>query len=117
MTRTIGDFRNGWREECERTGQPVSPYWEPAPRVVPAQSDQLADPAPPPASAEAQRLMRIDDQVECREPAGLFRTCRCGSTDFIVMPGVGPHAAQLRCNECGSGGRWLGRALVEEASA
>jgi hypothetical protein len=27
-----------------------------------------------------------------------------------VMPGVGPHVAQLVCNACRRGGRWLSRA-------
>ena len=51
-----------------------------------------------------------DESIICDEPAGLFRRCRCGSTRFTVMAGVGPHVAQLRCDHCGTGGRWLSRA-------
>jgi len=54
--------------------------------------------------------LQMDDTIICDAPAGVFRPCRCGSVLFTVMPGVGPHVAQLRCDSCGVGGRWLSRA-------
>src|SRR5262245_348634 len=51
----------------------------------------------------------MGDRVICDQVVGLFRRCRCGSENFTVMEGIGPHAAQLRCDHCGLGGRWLAR--------
>ena len=51
----------------------------------------------------------MGDRVLCDQLVGLFRRCRCGSENFTVMEGIGPHAAQLRCECCGLGGRWLAR--------
>jgi hypothetical protein len=49
--------------------------------------------------------------VICDAADGLFSKCRrCGSTTFTVMAGIGPHVAQLRCDGCRTGGRWLSRA-------
>ena len=52
---------------------------------------------------------QMGDAIICDEPDGLFRTCRCGSTRFTVMGGIRPHVAQLRCDHCRTGGRWLSR--------
>jgi hypothetical protein len=52
----------------------------------------------------------------CDATNGLFRPCGCGGILFTVMPGVGPHAAQLICDECGRGGRWLGRHHFQDSS-
>ncbi len=38
------------------------------------------------------------------------RPCRCGSMDFIISKGKGPHAAGLSCSRCGRFSRWLSRA-------
>ena len=73
------------------------------PRVNPEQV-----PTAPRRSPRAGPL-NIGDQVLCDEDAGVFRTCSCGSARFTVQAGTGPHIAQLRCDSCGSGGRWLGR--------
>ena len=35
--------------------------------------------------------------------------CRCGSESGLILPGVGPHRAALRCWDCGSFIRWLGK--------
>jgi hypothetical protein len=48
-------------------------------------------------------------RVICDQVVGLFRRCRCGSANFTVIEGIGPHAAQLQCDRCGLGGRWLAR--------
>jgi hypothetical protein len=53
--------------------------------------------------------LQMGEHIICDEVEGLFRRCRCGSKRFIVIEGSGPHAAQLRCDDCGSGGRWLGK--------
>jgi hypothetical protein len=41
------------------------------------------------------------------------KACRCGSNRFIVEAGRGPHAAHLRCEQCGRGGMWMSRAEFE----
>jgi hypothetical protein len=56
------------------------------------------------------RPLAMDDRLVCDAPNGLFRPCNCGSVTFTVMPGVGPHVAQLACDACHRGGRWLSRA-------
>lgn len=38
---------------------------------------------------------------------------RCGSHHYQVEPGVGPHAALLRCIVCGTGDRWLSKLEAE----
>jgi hypothetical protein len=52
---------------------------------------------------------RMGDRIICDQAVGLFRRCKCGCEAFTVMQGVGPHAAQLCCDSCGLGGRWLAR--------
>jgi hypothetical protein len=66
------------------------------------------EPAAPRRSPRAAAL-NIGDRIVCDEDAGIFRTCGCGSARFTVHAGTGPHWAQLRCDACGVGGRWLGR--------
>jgi hypothetical protein len=56
------------------------------------------------------RPLAMDEILICEAPNGLFRPCGCGGIIFTVMPGVGPHVAQLVCDACSRGGRWLGRA-------
>jgi hypothetical protein len=55
------------------------------------------------------RPLQMDEPLVCEQPDGVFRACSCGGILFTVMPGVGPHVAQLVCGGCGRGGRWLSR--------
>jgi hypothetical protein len=56
------------------------------------------------------RPLRMDEKLICDQPAGVFRACNhCDGIFFTIMPGVGPHAAQLVCDDCKRGGRWLSR--------
>jgi hypothetical protein len=52
--------------------------------------------------------LQIGDRLICDRPTGIFCTCVCGGELFTVGPRVGPHFAQLLCDNCGRGGRWLG---------
>jgi hypothetical protein len=52
----------------------------------------------------------MDQRVICDAPSGLFRSCGCGGILFTITPGAGPHAAQMVCEACDRGGRWLSRA-------
>jgi glycine/D-amino acid oxidase-like deaminating enzyme len=52
------------------------------------------------------RPLQMDEKLVCDQQDGVFRACGCGGILFTVMPGVGPHVAQLAC---GRGGRWLSR--------
>lgn len=65
--------------------------------------------AKPMCARRPQGRFRIGDCVICDQLVGPFRRCRCGSELFIVMEGIGPHSAQLCCNSCGLGGRWLAK--------
>jgi hypothetical protein len=56
------------------------------------------------------RPLTMDERLVCDAPNGLFRPCVCGWIRFTVMPGIGPHVAQLTCDACHRGGRWLSRA-------
>lgn len=84
MTRMFGDFAAHW---AAKQGE------------FPLVPDQQT----PPAMA-----------VECTDSSGLFRPCTCGSTKFRIGPGAGPHAASLRCDLCGNGGRWLSKSRLAE---
>jgi hypothetical protein len=71
-------------------------------------------PRPPAPSNKARRPdgrpLQMDQKIICDRPEGIFRRCNyCGGTLFTVSPGVGPHAAQLVCDGCSRGGRWLSR--------
>ena len=55
------------------------------------------------------RPLSRGDLISCDAAPGIFRPCRCGCDTLEVIPRVGPHCAQLRCLECGRGGRWLSR--------
>jgi hypothetical protein len=55
------------------------------------------------------RPLAMDEKIICDLPTGLFRPCGCGGILFTVSPGVGPHVAQLICDACDRGGRWLSR--------
>jgi hypothetical protein len=59
--------------------------------------------------AKRPSAFHMGDRFVCDQLVGLFRRCRCGSENFTVIEGIGPHAAQLRCDCCGLGGRWLAR--------
>jgi hypothetical protein len=69
----------------------------------------------PPATTDKQarrpggRPLAMDEQMICDAANGVFRPCACGGILFTVMPGVGPHVAQLVCDGCRRGGRWLSR--------
>ena len=52
---------------------------------------------------------QMGDRIICDQGVSSFRRCRCGPEYFIVMEGIGPHSAQLRCDSCGLGARWLAR--------
>jgi hypothetical protein len=72
----------------------------------------IAKSAPAPAVKARRhdgRPLTMDETLICDASDGLFRPCGCGSIMFEVMPGVGPHAAQLVCTACHRGGRWLKR--------
>ena len=74
----------------------------------------LDEPKPKPKNANGARRpdggpLQIGDRIVCDRPTGVLCTCACGEELFTVMPGVGPHFAQLVCDDCGRGGRWLGR--------
>jgi hypothetical protein len=74
---------------------------------------------PPRLEASAPAIvpepLQMGSTVTCTEETGVFRPCSCGSADFVIAPGVGAHAAQLRCNRCGRGGRWLQRSYFTGA--
>jgi hypothetical protein len=79
---------------------------------LPAPAEQPR-PRPPATTNKARRPgghpLAMDDRLICDAPNGLFRPCGCGGILFTVMPGVGPHVAQLVCDACQRGGRWLSR--------
>jgi hypothetical protein len=79
---------------------------------LPAPTEQPR-PRPPATTNKARRPggkpLAMDDILICDTETGLFRPCGCGGILFTVMPGVGPHVAQLVCNACQRGGRWLSR--------
>jgi hypothetical protein len=62
------------------------------------------------------RSLAMDEILICDAPNGLFRPCGCGGILFTVMPGVGPHVAQLVCDACQRGGRWLSRGYFRATS-
>jgi hypothetical protein len=55
------------------------------------------------------RPLSMDEKIICDAVNGLFRPCPCGGILFTVSPGVGPHVAQMICDACSRGGRWLSR--------
>jgi hypothetical protein len=65
--------------------------------------------AKPMCAGRPDGRFRMGDSVVCDQLVGPFRRCRCGSEHFIVMEGIGPHSAQLRCRSCWLGGRWLAK--------
>lgn len=85
----------------------------PAPTEQPARRPRPRPTSTPTTSNRAcrpdGRPLQMDQQLICDQPAGVFRACSCGSSRFTVMPGVGPHVAQLVCDACKRGGRWLSR--------
>jgi hypothetical protein len=76
--------------------------WQPPPR------QRQRQPTNTPRRPDGQPL-RMDERIICDQPDGIFRACKCGCRLFTVMVGVGPHVAQLRCEACNLGGRWLSR--------
>jgi len=77
------------------TGQPVRRNRPPAPTTK--------------ARRPGGRPLQMDEQLVCDQPDGVFRACNCGGIIFTVSPGAGPHVAQLVCDGCNRGGRWLSR--------
>jgi hypothetical protein len=62
--------------------------------------------------------LRLGDHIACTSRFGPFRPCdRCSGTSFVVEPGAGPHAAGLRCDQCGGRGRWLSRIYMNPSSS
>jgi hypothetical protein len=53
--------------------------------------------------------LQMGEHLVCDHLGGVFRPCSCGFVTFSVMPGIGPHVAQLVCDRCRRGGRWLSR--------
>lgn len=78
-----------------------APTERPRPRPPATTAKQARRPGGPP--------LAMDERLICDAPNGLFRPCGCGGIMFTVMPGVGPHVAQLICDACSRGGRWLSR--------
>jgi hypothetical protein len=89
---------------------PLAPRQPPKRPVRPAKAWAPKTWAPKTPAFHPGAPFQMDQKIICDAPDGLFRPCRCGSTRFTVLPGVGPHAAQLRCDFCKTGGRWLSRA-------
>jgi hypothetical protein len=104
MNKTFDDFWREWRGP-EQAELPLAP--ESISLTNETNSPPLQDP-----STNGQRL-RIGQHIVCDQPTGVFRPCPCGSRNFTIHNGVGPHAGQLICNSCGRGGRWLSRMYVE----
>jgi hypothetical protein len=98
--RTFNDFWNHWRA---LNGLPPR-----LPRPWPP--DDPDDPDTRPSTAErtsGQRkavASRSVPLVPTQSPP-----CKCGSTEFIIGKGKGPHAAKLCCSKCGRLRRWVGR--------
>jgi hypothetical protein len=86
MSRTFGDFT---KHLAAKQGEfPLAPEQAPAPEA---------------------------GLIKCNDKSGIFRCCRyCRSTRFRIGPGAGPHAASLRCDRCGAGGRWLSKSRLAE---
>jgi hypothetical protein len=80
------------------------------PRQQPAAKRPTYPAAPKTRAFHPRAPFQMGETIRCDAPDGLFRRCRCGSAKFTVMAGVGPHVAQLRCDACKTGGRWLSRA-------
>jgi hypothetical protein len=76
----------------------------------------------PPAATGIQprrpdgRPLQMDQCIICDAGTGLFRPCGCGGILFTVSGGVGPHVAQLVCDACHRGGRWLSRSYFGATS-
>jgi hypothetical protein len=81
---------------------PIEPTRRPRPTSTPTTRNRARRPD--------GRPQGMDERLVCDQPAGVFRACGCGGFLFTVSPGVGPHVAQLVCDDCGRGGRWLSRA-------
>jgi hypothetical protein len=65
------------------------------------------------------RLAKPPYQIGERVYAGhtKYPPCRhCGSHLFKVEAGVEPHAAQLKCADCGRFNKWLRRSLIATAA-
>ena len=75
--------------------------WRARPTSTPTRSNRARRPD--------GRPLQMDEQLVCDQPSGVFRSCGCGGIRFTVVPGVGPHVAQLVCDACRRGGRWLSR--------
>jgi hypothetical protein len=127
MARTLGQFNADWRriEKLEAMAQrPGTPDEGAAARAaierirarLPAARPTANRQRKPQARRPDGRPLRMDEKIICDAPEGVYRACRCGGVVFTVFPGIGPHAAQLVCDVCGRGGRWLSRANFEAAA-
>jgi hypothetical protein len=105
MSKTYGDFWSGWRG-------PEQPELPLAHESIPPTSATDAPPLHP--STDTQGLS-TGQHIVCDQPTGVFRPCLCGSTNYTIRDGVGPHRAQLICDGCGRGGRWLRQEYLEPA--
>jgi hypothetical protein len=83
---------------------------------VPVEQPRWTEPPrrqPPATTCKPRRPggkpLAMEEIIICDAANGLFRPCGCGGILFTVSPGVGPHVAQLICDACDRGGRWLSR--------
>jgi hypothetical protein len=76
---------------------------------MPGEQPRRRPPATTNKARRPGRPLAMDDRLICDAPNGLFRPCGCGGILFTVAQGIGPHCAQLICDACHRGGRWLGR--------
>jgi hypothetical protein len=80
---------------------------------IPLPTERSVQRPRPPTTDKARRPdgrpLQMDEHLVCDQPDGVFRACNCGGILFTVAPGVGPHVAQLVCDGCRRGGRWLSR--------
>jgi hypothetical protein len=122
--RTFNDFWNHWRALNGLPPRPQRP-WPPddpddldsRPSTATRTSGHrkaVAGHSVPLVPAQRPKRKRLDHIV-----AGPITVnempCRCGSTEFIIGPGKGPHVGALRCSCCGKLRRWLGRRELESA--
>jgi hypothetical protein len=62
--------------------------------------------------------MKVDTTPLWGLRISLPRPCpTCGSATAVIVAGVGPHAASLRCDSCGLHRGWLPRAQAEALAA
>jgi hypothetical protein len=111
---TFGDFNKQpaiqelyaeQRRRRQARRKPSEPFVAAA--VVPIAPAQRPPPAP--ARRPRQRHQRQVLVTSAEKP------CRCGSAEFVIGSGKGPHAAKLCCASCGRFQRWVGQQELEGA--